>query len=175
MKKHVLTTFFFLTLLSIPNAFAGTTILTTYYPPPVAAYNQVKLSTNYISSFTNASGCNAGNVNTIYRDQSSLHLYQCQTPPNPPTLYCSNNAGAVLLDNTGVLHVCTGSGTDSIFPQECFNSYCSTPPCVASCNQPGFGYLQTDGTVSASTTNAVVKQFNVTSSSAIESYICCSS
>ncbi len=82
--------FLFLLFIIIKTpAFAGTTVLTTYYPPPVAAYNQVKLSTN------DPTQCNGTNDGILFMDvDGTLHICKNGTQMTYPqacyNTYCTD-------------------------------------------------------------------------------------
>jgi len=136
MKQSIFQLFCFFFILFNLSAFAGTTTLTTYYPPPTAAYNKVNLSTVPITikdssttccptspictSSNGASGCcNSNNVgfNYTYNNQ----FYAC-TGSGISSLANGNLHGDSL--GTGTLHVLM-NGTDVIYPPECYNKFCS--------------------------------------------------
>ena len=128
--------FFLLFLLFTFSAFAGQTVLTTYYPPPTAAYNKVKLATNFTAAYTNSDPnayCTPLNTGIIFVYKNTKTLYKCPSTyigpygiSNPVPAYCSDpgNAGAILADSLGVLHVCMNN-QDTIYPQQCYNDFCS--------------------------------------------------
>jgi len=120
--------FLFFTLLA-GYALAGTTSLTSYYPPPTAAYNTVTLSPKVTTVNPNSVSC--GSV---------------MTP---------KNQGALSMDSSGNLKICIG-GQAIPYPQECYNDFCTYDStanpvngCAAfkanlSCN-PGFSAIALDG------------------------------
>ena len=84
-----------------------------------------------------------------------------------PTCDGSNN-GTVFADNTGTLHVCI-NGKSSIYPQECYNSFCSynpstDPVCTPVCQG---GLLQV--------VPSITDQFQTSASTTVISTVCCSS
>jgi len=146
------------------SAFAGSITLTTYYPAPVGAYSQTKLSTNYtVPTTTAGTYCTAANSGKIYIDigtqtenqctgvgiantiagtfcaagssalftNSANVLYQCTGTAGASSLFCTaGNAGAIIADSSGTLHACiknpnTGAYQDTIYPQQCYNTFCS--------------------------------------------------
>ena len=138
MKKCTSILTFFSFILISCHALATTTYLSTYYPPPVGAYNKVQLSSNYTAASTTV--CNGLNNGVIYANTSGI-LMTCVL--GAPQTYCNaSNNGALIADNNGTLHVCTNNGTSSIYPQECYNAFCSydsttDPGGVNTCITPG--------------------------------------
>jgi hypothetical protein len=178
MKKLIFIFFFLFLTPAAFHAFAGTTSLVTWYPPPTGSYNQVNLSSNYTSPLvTNSLAC--PNSTTVYLDSTTKALYQC-TGVGTSTLYCLNpaNSGTIIADNTGTLHVCNGT-TDTIYPAECTNIFCSYdklafPAGTATCstaNLPacpaGFSLLTPiNGALS-------YDQFQTSSNTMVISIVCC--
>ena len=116
-------------------AWAGSTTLTTYYPPPKAAYNKVNLATNYAIPVNNSSMgsyCTSSNVGATYCVCAGLsNGANCANCPTTPTYYVCTGAGfstaatgVVHGDANGNLHEVM-SGQDIIYPQECYNNFCS--------------------------------------------------
>jgi hypothetical protein len=168
MKKCIsLFSLFF--ILYSSDTFAGTTTLISYYPPPSAAYNQVSLSTNYTAPVNTQAAYCPGNNSGIFIDKTGT-LYQC-TGANSSQPYCKTAAnGTVVVDNYGNLHVCKNAGgvvADSIFPQQCYNAFCSydltysAGPCTPSC-QNGF------------TSQGFADTFQTSPSTSLVSIACCS-
>lgn len=179
-------------------ATTGTTSLTTWYPSPTAAYNTVKLATNYISPTVTSpiGGCTAGNANTIFLDSTSNTLKVCTGVLNTATPYCGTsgtplNNGTLIADTTGTLHVCN-NGTDAIYPQICYNSFCSfdlstaSAACIAtptpSCCSPalacpsgvgsgGFTQIAIDSSAVPKTFEA----FQTSKNTEVISIVCCNS
>jgi hypothetical protein len=213
MKKA----FFILFLIFLTSvncySFAGTTSLTTWYPPPSASYKQVTLSTkNSLCTSTFANYCNgsnngatfldgSGNLDTcpgtsggnycashagsLYTDSMGV-IQQCQsgTPYCGTTATPANN-GTLIGDCTGTLHLCNG-GTDSLYPPECFNKFCTydssidttgatcasyTTGTVGQQGQCPNGFVQTTTSPSAPTN---YDQFQTTTNTQIISIVCCS-
>ncbi len=143
MKKCA-SIFFFILFASC--ALAGTTTLTTWYPPPTAAYNTVSLSTNNVAAATTPGiYCTGSNNGAIFLDSATGILNDC-TGMGTAAPYCTvANYGVLMADNTGTLHVCTNSGQDTLYPQQCYNSICSYDTAKGALNctpaplcQPGF-------------------------------------
>lgn len=176
MKKYISLSFLFIFIFFTCHAFAASTAqLISYYPAPVASYNTVKLSSNYVS--TNVAGCQYCNqaascctATNSYTATSTGLIYQCSwsnlaDPPPSQLMECSgagtsvqwctawfpsnsNDFGTIITDSTGTMHACLrnqfGQQTDSIYPQQCYNTSCSftypecsglagsTCPCVPS-------------------------------------------
>jgi len=244
MKKCFSIFLFFFSLLLASLAFAvQTTTLTSYYPPPKAAYNKIQLATNAtIPSTTAANYCTSSNIGApfftsifdqidkctgtgayirsncnnfpgiIYYDNStgfpfSGNLVECSTSSGPLkfcSIFCSEpgnpvpgctsantgtyiNNGAVLADSNGILHVCmSGNGgipTDTIYPQECFNKFCShstydgdnsngTNVCLPTACPAGF--TQQTPIDSQSTNYDTYDVFNPSTNTTVISYVCCS-
>jgi len=210
MKKSISITYLFFILLTC-HSFAGTTTLVTYFAPPTAAYNQVKLASNYAIPTTLAANfCTGTNNGALYIDSNTGAedsctgagasafianrycngnqgavftnnagaLYECTNVAGFSTPYCSvAPTGSVLADYTGVLHVCM-AGQDSIYPQECYNDFCSydmtDPNGPISCSyanvpcQAGFHPLQTLGNTTY--TDSIWASKNTF----VVSYVCCS-
>ncbi|MBF0504364.1 MAG: hypothetical protein HQL14_04590 [Candidatus Omnitrophica bacterium] len=109
MKKIVIILFFSFFLLSAASARAGTVSLVTHYPAPVGAYNKVHMKTQ-----ANPNCANAANKGALFVDT---------TPAGNPT------------EN---LEVCDGNGNSTVYPQQCYNSFCNyvngaVIPCVPAC------------------------------------------
>lgn len=174
MKKIISILF---VLFSASAAFAGGTIsLTTYYPPPTAAYNTVKLATN--SANSNAPSetpnlyCTGANNGAIFINSNTGVLNECNGVSSSVT-YCSvtANNGTLYSDNNGNLHVCM-NGQSSVFPQQCYNSFCSCAAlpcslCTASCAN-GFASIPVDAAGDSYDT------FQTASNNYVYSYACCS-
>ncbi len=217
MKKSYSLFFGFFLIFCQSYAFAGTTSLTTWYPPPSASYKQVNLSINNATLTTTAANfCTGANNGAIFRDiagnqetctgagtsstqgnycashagtlytDSAGNIQQCGSA----TAYCGTialpaNNGTLIGDGTGTLHLCN-SGTDSIYPAECFNKFCTYDLSIdttgASCasftggsngvqGQCPSGFVQTTASPSAPT---VYDQFQTTTNTVVISIVCCS-
>jgi len=122
MKQYIFKFFCFYLLLA-SCAFAGNTTLTSYFPPPTAAYNKINVATNYTSSLCNNTVfvcCPGGNSGTTYYDTTLKTLYICG-----PVAHTSSPAnGAIHADSSGTVHVVMGN-QDVVFPSECLNKFCS--------------------------------------------------
>jgi len=145
MKQSIFQLFCFFFILFNLSAFAGTTTLTTYYPPPTAAYNKVNLSTVPIAiqdasttcctastacssgTCTSTSGacgcCNSNNVGFNYSYPTlNPQIYACTG--NGTSSLANGNLHGDSSGHTGTLHVLM-NGTDVIYPPECYNIFCS--------------------------------------------------
>jgi hypothetical protein len=179
MKNFISIFFCFFFFLLTCNAFAvKTTTLATYYPPPTAAYNTVNLSTNYAlptTTNTAANFCSSSNPGAIY-------LYS--TPP--PIYYVCTGVGTSSVANgivhgdtsgTGTLHVIMKNGQDIIYPQECYNAFCSyTSPATACPATPGcpLGFIQQKPIdLNSPADNSDV--FQTSANNYVISIVCCSS
>jgi len=121
MKQYIFKFFCFYLLLT-SCAFAGNTSLTSYYPPPTAAYNKINVATNYTSSLCKNTVnvcCPGGNSGTTYYDTTHQALYICGA-----VLTSSPANGSIHADSNGTVHVVMG-GQDVVFPSECLNKFCS--------------------------------------------------
>ena len=174
MKKYIPISFASLFLLTVSYVFAGNTSLSTYFPPPSASYNTIKLATNYVAvSNTVAAYCTgAGSLNAIFLNSVTNTLYQCTATAGSANPYCASAAaGTVLADSTGTLHICV-NGTDVIYPQQCHNVFCSydsqfAASCAVAC-PTGFSQAPLDSLGSMS------DKFQTTAHTWITSIVCCS-
>jgi uncharacterized membrane protein YgcG len=189
MKNCIVIILFFIFLLVICKTFAGTTSLTSYYPPPRGDYNKVVLATNYTSSTVKTAG-NCKDTTTLFVDSTTGILQKC-TGFGTSTPYCSlaNTTGTVVADTQGILHACiqdpkTGTAQSVTYPQECYNYFCSydntkyaappnaNNPCNITSNpcKVGFNATYVDGKVPPDAYDC----FNTASSTTVVSYLCCS-
>ena len=106
MKQYIFKFFYFYLLLT-SCAFAGNTALTSYYPPPTAAYNKINVATNYTSSLCKNTVnvcCPGGNSGTTYYDTTHQALYICGA------VHTSSPAnGSIHADSNGTVHVVMGA------------------------------------------------------------------
>ena len=127
MKKFALLLFCLFLTLSTSSSYAGQTTLTTYYPPPVGAYNKFKLALNATLSTSTAAAFCTGNNNYAYflvKNGSVYSEYQCkgkQITWSTYSLYnyCTSNPRAIFTDINGNLQQCKSSGG-------IFSSFCSS-------------------------------------------------
>lgn len=151
MKNCILIfSFFFFTLFTCSSfAGTGTTTLATYYPAPVAAYNTVVLSpTATVAGIQTNAYCTGGNNGAIYRDYTQT-FFQCSGSGLATKLSTIVPAGTVISDNTGTVHVMQHNN-DAIYPQECYNTLCSSSQTLSGCGWDG---LSTYTTYQSSTVN----------------------
>jgi len=135
MKQCVSIYFFLFFILFACYAFAGTTTLTTYYPPPTAAYNKVNLSTapTAILPTTCATNCvatkGANGVCTLanvgFNYTYNAQIYACNGL-NSSALADGNLHGDI--SGSGNLHVVMAGGQDTVYPPECYNKFCTYNP-----------------------------------------------
>lgn len=146
MKKHIYI-LFFIFIFPACSAIAGSITLTTYYPAPTAAYNQVKLATNAPTPACSS----AANVGTIYAD-STGSLYVCMQNPNSPTIFQYYS-----------------------YPQQCYNASCTfdastgASTCAPTCAS-GFAQVPIDKAVPPDTFD----QYQISTNTQIISIVCCS-
>lgn len=173
MKIKFLSICVFLMLLS-GLASAGTTTMTSWYPPPTAAYNQIKLTTGIVASgITPAFYCtSAGHIGSYFLNSLNNAVYQCTTATGGAVSFCSTNSNSMIADNTGTIHICN-STTDTIYPQQCYNSFCSydsstgATSCSPSC-APGYFEESIDSLGDCS------DKFQTSVHTFITSILCCS-
>ena len=120
MKKNAPLLFSLIFILLASNSFAGQTTLSTYYPPPIAAYNKIKLAVNYTIPTTTAMAYCTGNNNSAYfledNGDGTFSEFQCQGLQSAgtgsiTTNYCSSHPGAVFTNSSWILYQCpTGGG-----------------------------------------------------------------
>ena len=185
MKNYISLSLISFFILSTSCVLAGTTSLSTNYPPPTAAYNKVKLATNATVAYTSGTvtsgpGCPGtitANPPTVFTDNTGT-LYECYLVSGSPTTapYCSIrnaantaylNNGAILADSNGSLHVCM-KGVSASYPQECYNSFC-TP---SAANDNCYNYMnQTQlSSYSATCQNGFIRQYLDTKNNIYESF-----
>ena len=190
MKKHISIFSFFFFILINCSAFANSTLtMTSYYPAPTASYSQIKLATNAISgTITSQAGCINNDQTTLFMNRSTRTICQCEGT-NITADYCQMNCsgtagipwascgttagyihtGSVLVDTIGTLHVClnntynTGTYQDTVYPQQCYNAFCSYSSPASSCSvdcRPGFTTVKSDNV-------------QISDTLFFESYVCC--
>ena len=194
MKIYVPVIAFFFSLLFTSYSFAGTTTLTTYYPPPTAAYNKVNLSTAPIPiNAASTTCCTASTVCSSGTCAGSNGACGCCNSSNVgfnytygTNIYACTNTGISILANgnlhgdslgTGTLHVVMMGGQDIVYPPECYNKFCSysgVNTCTAymtntagNC-QPGFTQIPVNSS------NGWDDSFQTSPTTTVISIACCS-
>jgi hypothetical protein len=182
MKKFISISFFF-ALLFTSYAFAGTMTLTTYYPPPTAAYNKVNLAKNYTANAT------TGQASSYCKGNNTPPGTYLDTTSGSPGILsvCTGNGtstpvnGAIHADSTGALHVVM-NGQDVVYPQECYNKFCSyttgTPAPCANYRNPNptpqglcpNGFYQ----IPVNSSSAYYDTFQTSPTYTVISIVCCS-
>ncbi len=178
--------------------------MATYYPAPTAAYSEVKFGTNVVAAAPATSDttyCTGNPTNPLFLDSSTQTIFTCAsggtTCPggvnNCEYAYSTPapKSGTVLVDSMGTIHVMmVNSGgvlQDVIYPQQCYNSFCSYNPvsdptgsitCPSYVGGTGVG---TQGPCKNGFTQSTVdsnhdayNQYQTSATSAVVSLVCCS-
>jgi hypothetical protein len=95
MKRNLFVLFCLFLVLPAGSIWAGQVSFSTSYPTPTAAYNKVSLP----------SGAQGNNP--------------CGGVGNP------QNKGMLFLAANGSLNVCDNNGNAQVYPQQCYNSFCT--------------------------------------------------